>query len=310
MLLAQFIQTALALGETGSQAEPTLTQKLVTNFPTYVAALVILILSVGVAKIISVTVKHKIIHHHEDEEKRSELAILTARLTFIVVVIIGIVVSLDIAGVLGNLGWLLGSIGLGVGLGFKNIIANFFAGLGILMQDKTSVGDILEIKNLDIFGKLVDIRSRTSIIRQFDGIEIVVPNLTFFENPMKVYTSNPFRRLSIFLGVGYDTDFAQAEKITYRICEGRPEIEKEPAPMMLVSEVQSSTVLLELRCWIRSNLNWWKVKSDLLTEWFNTCQKEGVAVSFPITTLRVDKHESAELYKFISKEKGEKTIDN
>lgn len=280
----------------------TFTEYLIEKSPSWGAAILTFLISLYIAKLFANKIQKSLNESSSSllaEEKRREMLITASRLSNIVILVIGAALSLNILGLLGNLGWLLGTIGLGLGLGLKGVMSNFVAGIGILLQDRTNIGDIVEINgNL---GKIIDIGYRTTVVRQLDGIEIIVPNSDFFSNIVKVYTANPFRRLTVSMGVGYDTDFTLAEKVAREILSNHPLIEKKPDPLFLVSSIDNSTVRIDIKFWTKSSDPWWQIESDVLKDWFVKSQEAGIDISFPVTTLRIDDRESAYLGQYMKK---------
>ncbi len=265
---------------------------------SWIVGLAIVVLAYLFSQFLSMKVKSYVESHTGDEDVRKQETIVTvSRVTTVTIMSLAILVALDIVGILGNLGWLLGSIGLGLGFGFKNVLSNFVAGIGILLQDKTNIGDIVEIGGF--LGKIEEIGMRTTVLRQLDGIEIIIPNADFYQKPVSVYTANPFRRLKVTMGVGYNTDFTLAESIARDLLDKRPDVEKKPEPLFLISSIDTSTVRIDLKFWVKSDLPWWNIESEVLKDWFTKSMEAGIDITHPITTLRVDEKSSALLSDFV-----------
>jgi potassium efflux system protein len=88
---------------------------------------------------------------------------------------IGLVLA---AGILGfswaQIKWLVAALGVGIGFGLQEIVANFISGLIILFERPIRVGDVVTIGNTD--GVVTRIRIRATTIRDFDRKELLVPN--------------------------------------------------------------------------------------------------------------------------------------
>ncbi len=215
---------------------------------------------------------------------------VTQRLTYLVFTFLAIAIGLGVTNMFGQLGWLFGAIGLGIGFAFQTIIGNFVAGITLLLQRKVKINDIVEIGGFR--GIVTNIGGRAVTLHDFDGTEILIPNLEFFNKYVRIYTANTFRRIQIDMSVGYDTDFALAYAKIFEILKRYPDVETEPAPDVLCDRLDASNVNLLVRWWIRSNLKWWTLQSNILRDIFVELQQIGVDISFPVTTLRVDNRES------------------
>ena len=71
---------------------------------------------------------------------------------------------------------MLGGLGVGIGLGLQDVVKNFAAGLTLLFERRVHVGDVVQIPSHQIFGRVREIGMRASMVRNFDGAEVVVPN--------------------------------------------------------------------------------------------------------------------------------------
>lgn len=73
-----------------------------------------------------------------------------------------------------------GAFAISAGLGAQNLTNNFISGLLILLEKPIKVGDVIKIG--DIAGKVIHIGFRCTIIENFQGINIVVPNSEIMQN--------------------------------------------------------------------------------------------------------------------------------
>ncbi len=69
---------------------------------------------------------------------------------------------------------LAGSLGIGIGFGFQDLIRNFISGLALLIEHKLKVGDFIELEGLT--GYIVEISLRSTVIRTITQRHIVIPN--------------------------------------------------------------------------------------------------------------------------------------
>ena len=113
--------------------------------------------------------------------------------------------SLVAAGVqLDKLTVLTGAFGVGVGFGMQNIIGNFVSGLVLQFERPIRIGDVLEVGNLA--GEVQRIGVRASLIRTFQGADVIVPNSNLVSNQVVNWTlSEPIRRVEIQVPVAYGT---------------------------------------------------------------------------------------------------------
>lgn len=96
------------------------------------------------------------------------------------------------------------------------------------------------------------IEPRATIIRTYDGRDIVVPNTMVFNNMVLVHTSQPQRRVEMDLTVGYDYEVRHITEIIQTALQGIEEILEDPAPQVMCWELGSTSLGIKLRWWIDS----------------------------------------------------------
>ena len=88
-------------------------------------------------------------------------------LTNYAIVIVGIVLAIDTIGAQwSQLQWLVAALGVGIGFGLQEIVANFICGLIILFERPIRVGDLITVG--DASGTVVRIRIRATTILDFE----------------------------------------------------------------------------------------------------------------------------------------------
>ncbi len=287
------IQTALAQVSTGAVAGETqsqltgLVEFFLIKIPSFIAAIIVFALFYLLSKAIKGIVESKL---SESLEENKEIQILAGRTAATTTVIIGATVALNIAGI--DLTVIIAAAGFGVGFALKDIIINFFAGIMILAQKQFTIGDFINVEGT--IGKIVEIQTRATILQALDGTKVVVPNSELFLKQVTSYTSNPFRRIEVVVGVEYDTNLKRAIEICYKAIKGTTGILIEPKPAVLVDEFGDSSINLIVRAWVESRGGWLQIKSDLAVNIKAEFDKVGISIPFPIRTIVYDKDAKAE----------------
>ena len=121
---------------------------------------------------------------------------------------LGFLFALAAAGVqLGQVTIMLGGLGIGIGLGLQDLVKNFAAGLTLLLERRVNVGDTLEMPSQGIFGRVLSIGMRASVVRTWSGAEVVVPNADLISSAVTNWTlSDRLCRIEVPVGVAYGTD--------------------------------------------------------------------------------------------------------
>jgi len=197
------------------------------------------------------------------------------------VIVIGFVVAMAALGFeLGNVALLVSALGVGVGFGLQNVVNNFVSGLILLFERPIKVGDMVSIDTL--MGEVSRIGIRASIIRTFDGAEVIVPNGDLLSGRVTNWTlSDQRRRVSLPVGVAYGTPAARVIELLERIGGAHPDVLPTPRPMALFTGFGESALDFELRFWTESLDALTTVRSDIAIAIQSALAEAGIEVPFP-----------------------------
>lgn len=262
--------------------------------PRVIGALVVILLSFMVAKIAQRTT-HKALLKTSGHE--SALTFL-GKTAYTVCLTIGLTISLSVLGI--DISFIVGAATFGLGFALKDILENYVAGVLILMNEPFKIGDVVQVE--DHFGRVEEIQARSTFIRIWDGQRVIVPNSYMISNSLINYSTYPERRISINVGVSYDTDLNKAMQAIFSAVSSHPEVLKEPMPAVLLTEFGESSINLVARFWIDSTVsNWLKITSEGVALIKAGFDKEGINIPFPITTLSMNRQDSDDMYNFFEK---------
>jgi small-conductance mechanosensitive channel len=170
---------------------------------------------------------------------------------------LSILLGLNAAGVdLTALTVLTGAIGLGLGFGLQSIAANFVSGFVLLMDRSIKPGDVISLSgqsgtSTENFGWVQELRGRYVVVRDRDGVEMLVPNQQLISNAVINWSyTDPRIRLKLPIRVSYRDDPELALSILLAACEGQSRVLSEPAPVSRLMHFSDSGIELELRFWI------------------------------------------------------------
>jgi small-conductance mechanosensitive channel len=175
-----------------------------------------------------------------------------------------------------------GALAIGIGFGTQTLIKNFISGIIVLAERKVRVGDVLDVDG--IVGTVVEVNTRSSIIRSADDVETMIPNSLFLENRVTNWTlsSSKIRR-SLRVGVAYGTDPRTVMDILTE-CAGRHgRICKDPAPFATFEEFGDNALLFSLYFWVElgPHTSPMIVTSDLRLMIEKRFSEAGIGVPFP-----------------------------
>jgi small-conductance mechanosensitive channel len=170
---------------------------------------------------------------------------------------LSILIGLNTAGVdLTALTVLTGAIGLGLGFGLQSIASNFVSGFVLLMDRSIKPGDVISLSgqsgtSTENFGWVQELRGRYVVVRDRDGIEMLVPNQQLIQNAVINWSyTDPRIRLKLPIRVSYHDDPELALKILLQACEGQRRVLHDPPPVSRLMQFGDHGIELELRFWI------------------------------------------------------------
>ncbi len=284
------IPTAFAqVGTARQQTEGGLTEffyNLVTMAPLWVAAIVVMVVTFIVAKYVKKIVGYRTAKKRQHDVSR-EYIILIERATWAGVVLLGFIISFGIVGI--NVASLLGFLGLGLGFAFKDLLANFIAGVVILTQKKFKIEDVVNVNG--IAGRIIEIETRTTQLEAFDGTVHIIPNAEMLTSVIQNYTTNSFRRIAFQVGVHYDTPLQESVELTINSVKSHENVVPEPKTQVLVNEFGDSAIVLEVRFWIESTKAWPMIQSEIMQKLKMDYDKAGITIPFPMQTLTIDSYD-------------------
>jgi small conductance mechanosensitive channel len=235
-------------------------ERLVAKVPNLVTAVVVLLLTVLVARL----VRRGIDTALRRTSTEAHVNLLVAKLGFFGVLVVGAVVTLSIAG--ANISVLVGSLGLvTVALGFalQDILSNFVAGIVLLLEHPFTKGD--HIVTAEAAGTVEDIRVRATRLRTSDGQLVVVPNKLLFTEVLKNSSATTGRRLEVAVRVPHGQDLARIREALPDIPRAVDGVLAAPAPRVLTTDLATDALELRLLVWTdprASDLE--RVRSELL----------------------------------------------
>ena len=194
------------------------------------------------------------------------------------------IAALAAAGVqLSQLSILLGGLGVGVGLGLQDFVKNFAAGLTLLFERRVHVGDAVQIPSLQIFGRVIEIGMRAVMVRNWDGAEVIVPNMDLVTVAVTNWTlSDEQRRIEVPVGVAYGTDPERVVSLLVQVGGAHDDILSNPAPLALFLGFGPSSLDFVLRAWTDSPYDrTGTIRSQLVLAIYRALNEAGIEIPFP-----------------------------
>ena len=193
-----------------------------------------------------------------------------------------------------RLQWLVAALGVGIGFGMQEIVANFISGLILLFERPIRVGDIVTINGSS--GTVARIRIRATTITDWDRKELIVPNKRFITGEVLNWTlSNELNRIVINVGVAYGADTDRARELLVRAAQDHPRILEDPAPVASFEGFGDNSLNLVLRCYMPNLDGRIGVITELHTAIDAAFSEAGIEISFPQRDVHLDARQPLEV---------------
>jgi len=210
------------------------------------------------------------------------------------IVAIGLISILAIVGVnytfLAAIG---GGLSVGLGFGLKEVFSNFISGLWLLIEGAVRPGDVLLLENGSGEDpcEVLELGMRaTTLWRDRDNVELVIPNQLFFTQQMVTYSGvrDRYRRGQVLIGAAYRHPPEKVIAILEAVAATVPRILETPPPKGLLLRYDDSAITYAIRYWIEDPMNGISVASAVGIAVWNAFSREGIEIPYPQRVLHMD----------------------
>lgn len=210
-----------------------------------------------------------------------------ASVTRYLIVAAAIVVGFSLLGAQwAQLQWVVAALGVGLGFGLQEIVANFVSGLIILFERPIRVGDIITIG--DLRGVVNSIRIRATTITDFDNRQVILPNKTIItENVTNWTLEDDITRLLLRISVAYGSDIDEVRDIILKAVSSHPDVLDKPPPTVFFMAHGDSALLFEVRLFVAKPVKRLPTTHALNAAINAALREAGVNIPFPQTDVHV-----------------------
>ncbi len=183
--------------------------------------------------------------------------------------------------------WLVAALGVGIGFGLQEMVANFISGLIILFERPIRVGDVVTVGETD--GVVTRIRIRATTIRGWDHKELLVPNKEFITGRLLNWTlSDQVIRIIISVGVAYGSDTDKALALMKAAATEHADVLEDPAPLVTFEGFGDNSLSLTLRAYLGAIDKRIATTTDLHRAVDRKFRDAGIVIAFPQRDVHLD----------------------
>ena len=188
---------------------------------------------------------------------------------------------------------LLGALGVGglaVALALQETLANFFAGIVIILSKQLRPGDFVELSSGEM-GYVEDITWRITTIRSLPNNMVIIPNYLLSSSIVTNYYQ-PQQQMSVLVdvGVSYDSDLDHVDRVTTEVAtKVMTEVEggiPEEEPFIRFNNFGESSIDFTVIMQTNEVVNQYIIKHEFIKLLHRRYGEEGIEIPFPIRTIR------------------------
>ncbi len=196
-----------------------------------------------------------------------------------VVVALGFLVGLSQLGVdVTALVAGLGVAGVVIGFALQDTLSNFASGVMILAYRPFDVGDRIVVAGDG--GVVQAMTLVTTTLLTPDNQRVYIPNNKVWQNTIVNQTSESVRRVDLVVGVSYDADLDQVQRVLIEAVTALSTVVESPAPEVEVLQLGASSVDIAVRPWCRST-DYFDCSFEVTKAVKQRLDLEGIEIPFP-----------------------------
>ena len=163
----------------------------------------------------------------------------------------------------------------------------------MLIERPVKISDIVEVENIQ--GTVEWVGARSTRIRTFDNLRLVVPNSTLLQNKVINWSlSDDIVRREIVVGIAYGSPVKKAQNLIQQAVSEHKLVEKKPQPIVLFNDFGDNALIFRILLWIKmsrvgmSHQNILQVESDIRFHIDEQFRKNNIVIAFPQQDTHLD----------------------
>ncbi len=212
-----------------------------------------------------------------------------AKLVFYAVVVFGVLAAMNTVGLqVTGFAAILASVGFAIGMAMSGTLANFAAGVMLLIFRPFRVGDVISAAG--VTAKVNAIELFTTTFDTFDNRRFIVPNAKIFDDVIENITHHGQRRVDVNVGVEYSADLDKTREVLSAAAESLKDkmIEGEGRGFQVyLLDLGDSSVNWVVRFWTNA-ADFWPVKEQLTRAVKMHLDEAGLGIPFPQMDVHLD----------------------
>jgi small-conductance mechanosensitive channel len=186
-----------------------------------------------------------------------------------------------------------GALGVGVGLGLRDVTNNFVSGLVVLFEGTVKPGGVIELGN-GALGRVVRVGLRSTTVHTPDNNDLMVPNSDLVTKPVINRSLERLTRVRVAVGVSCDTRPSEVlEALTEAARDVTPAM-ASTRPVVLFRDFVDNAMVFEVSAWADEAMDAPRVASQLRLNVWNELDQRRIQMPCPQVDWRAAEKQRAE----------------
>ena len=255
----------------------------VKMLPNLVVALIVLAIIIKISRPLAKLAARAVIRF----SGYKHIARLTATMTRLTVITVGIILALDVLNLDRAVASMLAGVGiLGIAFGFasQDIAANFMSGILLHFVHPFRIDDFIRCG--EFLGHVEAIDMRSTQIRNQQGQRITIPNKNILGNPIINFTISGERRVDLSWSLTQVEDLPRAEELAIQAVEALEWRIPDRPVELFYEKVGDYTIDFEIRFWTDPEQKvWLKARSEAIKAIKLIFEEHGIPMPSPVRVL-------------------------
>ena len=184
----------------------------------------------------------------------------------------------------------LGAAGLAIGLALQGSLANFAAGVLMILFRPYKLGDLVNVAGTQGFVEEVDVFTTT--LRLPDKTKIIIPNGQIMADKITNFMDSDIRRMDLEIGICYGDDIDHAREVLLAAVSSSEYVLDDPPLKVTVASLGDSSVNLAVRPWVKAS-DYAPASHEITERIKKALDAAGISIPFPQRDVHMYTHEPA-----------------
>lgn len=169
-----------------------------------------------------------------------------------------------------------GAVFLTAGLALQGSVANYAAGVSLIITRPFKIGDTILVNN--VYGEVEEIKLAYTTLRTEDEERITVPNKNMIGEVL--VNSFKYRIVETGVGISYSDDAERAIEVIRGVIDRYENVSNDNQPIVGIEKFGDSAVEIGIRYWVPTR-NFFKFQYEVNMLIYKALKEEGITIPFP-----------------------------